>query len=120
MTLAIMIMAYTHFIDVRLHGFKHYFSSYFKPFKALFAINILEEVSTTLTLGLRLFGNIFAGEVMLALLASAVNKGILAAFFASMPLLIWQGFCIFIGVIQAYIFVALTMFYFGRRLSNVG
>ncbi|CRK83587.1 F0F1 ATP synthase subunit A [Neobacillus massiliamazoniensis] len=120
MTLAIMIMAYTHFIDVRLHGFKHYFSSYFKPFKALFAINILEELSTTLTLGLRLFGNIFAGEVMLAILASAVNKGILAAFFASMPLLIWQGFCIFIGVIQAYIFVALTMFYIGRRLSNVG
>jgi F-type H+-transporting ATPase subunit a len=117
MTLAIMIMAYTHFIDVRLHGFKHYFLSFFKPFKALFAINILEELSTTLTLGLRLYGNIFAGEVMLALLAGAINKGILFAAFASVPMLIWQGFCIFIGSIQAYIFVTLTMVYIGHRIT---
>lgn len=117
MTFAIMIMAYTHFIDIRLHGFKHYLLSFFRPYKALFAINILEEFSTTLTLGLRLFGNIFAGEVMLALLASSIEKGILFALLASFPMLIWQGFCLFIGAIQAYIFVTLTMVYIGHRLT---
>ncbi len=117
MTLAIMIMAYTHYIDIRLHGFKHYFTSFFKPFKALFIINLLEQFSTTLTLGLRLFGNIFAGEVMLSILASTVNKGVLYASFASAPMLIWQVFCIFIGSIQAYIFVTLTMVYIGQRVE---
>jgi F-type H+-transporting ATPase subunit a len=117
MTLAIMIMAYTHFIDIKLHGLKQYFLRFFKPFKALFVINILEELSTTVTLGLRLFGNIFAGEIMLALLAGAVNKGIMFAALASVPMIIWQAFCLFIGAIQAYIFVTLTMVYIGHRIT---
>ncbi|WP_419888792.1 F0F1 ATP synthase subunit A [Neobacillus niacini] len=117
MTLAIMIIAYTHFIDIRLHGFKHYFLSFFKPFKALFAINILEQFATTLTLGLRLFGNIYAGEVMLALLAGAVTHGFAIASLAIFPMLIWQAFCVFIGAIQAYIFVTLTMVYIAHRLT---
>lgn len=117
MTLAIMIMAYTHFIEIRLHGFKHYLLSFFKPFKALFPINVMEQLSTTLTLGLRLFGNIYAGEVMLALLASAVNNGFIMALLGSFPMILWQGFSIFIAVIQAYIFVTLTMVYIGQRTA---
>lgn len=117
MTLAIMIIAYTHFIDIRLHGFKHYVLSFFTPFKALFAINILEQFATTLTLGLRLFGNIYAGEVMLTILAGAVTHGFTAASLAVLPMLIWQAFCIFIGAIQAYIFVTLTMVYIAHRLT---
>ncbi|WP_462408874.1 F0F1 ATP synthase subunit A [Neobacillus sp. Marseille-QA0830] len=117
MTLAIMIIVYTHFIDIRTNGFKHYLLSFFKPFTALFPINILEQISTTLTLGLRLFGNIYAGEVMLALLASTVTHGIVTAFLVAVPMLIWQAFCIFIGAIQAYIFVTLTMVYISHRLT---
>ncbi|WP_231688060.1 F0F1 ATP synthase subunit A [Bacillus sp. FJAT-18017] len=117
MTLAIMIMAYTHFIDIRMHGFKHYFHSYFKPFKAFLPINILEQLSTTLPLGLRLFGNIYAGEVMLAILAGTMVSGFLPALLAALPMLIWQAFCLFIGAIQAYIFVTLTMVYIAHRLT---
>lgn len=115
MTLAIMIMVYTHFIDIRAHGFKSYVMGYFKPFKPLFIINLLEQLSTTLTLGLRLFGNIYAGEVMLGILVSSLQKGLLAALFATLPLALWQGYGIFIGAIQAYIFVTLTMVYIGHR-----
>lgn len=117
MTLAIMIIAYTHFIDIRLNGIKHYLTSFFKPFKALFAINLMEQFATTLTLGLRLYGNIYAGEVMLALLAGAVNQGFIVASLATFPMIIWQAFCLFIGAIQAYIFVTLTMVYIGQRLA---
>lgn len=117
MTLAIMIMTYTHFIDIRLHGFKHYLLSFFKPFKPLFVINITEQFCTTLTLGLRLYGNIYAGEVMLALLAGALNNGIIPAILAAFPMIIWQAFSIFIGAIQAYIFTTLTMVYIAHRLT---
>jgi F-type H+-transporting ATPase subunit a len=117
MTLAIMIIAYTYFIEIRLHGLKHFLVSFFKPFKFLFPINIIEQLATTLTLGLRLYGNIYAGEVMLALLASAVSHGLIISLLASIPMLIWQGFCLFIGTIQAYIFVTLTMVYIAHRLT---
>lgn len=117
MTLAIMIMVYTHFIEIRLHGFKHYFLSFFKPFKALFLINIMEQFCTTLTLGLRLFGNIYAGEVLLALLAGAVHNGFVIASLAVIPMILWQAFCLFIAAIQAYIFVTLTMVYIAQRTA---
>ncbi|RDU35352.1 ATP synthase F0 subunit A [Neobacillus piezotolerans] len=117
MTLAIMVMAYTHFIDIRMRGFKHYFLSYITPFKAFLPINILEQFCTTLTLGLRLFGNIYAGEAMLAILLESAVNGILPAILAAVPLLVWQAFCLFIGAIQAYIFVTLTMVYIAHRLT---
>lgn len=121
-----MMIVYTHFIDIRLNGFKSYLKSFFKPFKALFVINILEQFATTLTLGLRLFGNIYAGEVMLAILAGAVTNGfnsgwitgIGAGLLTAFPMIIWQAFCLFIGGIQAYIFVTLFMVYIGQRLNE--
>jgi F-type H+-transporting ATPase subunit a len=126
LTLAIMMIAYTHFLDLRLHGLKKYLLSFFKPFKALFLINILEQFATTLTLGLRLFGNIYAGEAMLAILAGAVNKGfqsgwlngIGAGLLTAAPMIIWQAFSLFIGAIQAYIFVTLFMVYIGQRVNE--
>ncbi|MCL6571668.1 MAG: F0F1 ATP synthase subunit A [Bacillus sp. (in: Bacteria)] len=117
-TLAIMIIFYSHYIDIRIHGIKHFFLSFFKPFKPLFIINIVEQFATTLTLGLRLFGNIYAGEVMLTLLAGTVSQGILVAALATIPMFIWQAFCIFIGAIQAYIFVTLTMVYIAHRIAD--
>ncbi|AGK52334.1 F0F1 ATP synthase subunit A [Bacillus sp. 1NLA3E] len=126
LTLAIMMIVYTHYIDIRLHGFKGYLLSFFKPFKALFLINILEQFASTLTLGLRLFGNIYAGEIMLGILAGAVTHGfdggvftgIGASLLTAGPMIIWQAFCLFIGGIQAYIFVTLFMVYVGQRVNE--
>lgn len=117
MTLAIMMIFYTHYINLRLHGLKQYLLGYFKPFKVLFPIILLEQISTTLTLGLRLFGNIYAGEVLLSILAAAVYKGITGIVFASVPMIMWQAFCVFIGILQAYLFVTLTMVYIGQRIN---
>lgn len=126
MTMAIMLIVYTHFIAIRTHGFKKFILSFFKPFKPLVVINILEQIATTLTLGLRLFGNIYAGEVMLVILMGAVSKGfdsglftgIGAGLLAAAPVIIWQAFCLFIGGIQAYIFVTLFMVYIGIRVKE--
>lgn len=126
MTLAIMLIVYTHFIHIKMHGFKRYFKSFFKPFKALFIINLIEQFATTLTLGLRLFGNIYAGEVMLAILAGAVTNGfdsglltgVGAGLLTAFPMIIWQAFCLFIAGIQAYIFVTLFMVYIGQRVNE--
>ena len=44
----------------------------------LFPLKIIEEFANTLTLGLRLYGNIYAGEVLLGLIAGLATSSILA------------------------------------------
>ncbi|MGM0904392.1 MAG: F0F1 ATP synthase subunit A [Bacillota bacterium] len=114
MTMSIMMIVYIHFIDIRLHGIKKYLLSYIKPIKVLLPINVLEQFSTSQTLGLRLFGNIYAGEVMLTLLASSIVSGLGMGLLAAVPMVLWQAFCIFI----AYLFVLLTMVYIGQRVNE--
>ena len=58
------------------------------------------------TLALRLFGNIFAGGIMLALI------GLIPAYAMWAPNLLWKAFDGIIGLIQAFIFALLTVLYF--------
>ncbi|HET6165198.1 MAG TPA: F0F1 ATP synthase subunit A, partial [Marmoricola sp.] len=55
---------------IRTRGFKGYFSHFVQPYPVLLPLNILEELVKPVTLALRLFGNIFAGGIMLALIAA--------------------------------------------------
>src|SRR5262249_10485857 len=53
---------------IRTKGVKGYFSHFVQPYPVLLPLNILEELVKPVTLALRLFGNIFAGGIMLALI----------------------------------------------------
>jgi F-type H+-transporting ATPase subunit a len=92
---------------IRQKGAKGYFKHFLEPYPALLPLNILEELTKPITLALRLFGNIFAGGIMLALI------GLIPAFAMWAPNLIWKLFDMFIGGIQAFIFALLTVLYFG-------
>jgi F-type H+-transporting ATPase subunit a len=119
MTLAVMVVVLSHFYGIRLKGFGEYGKDFFKPMWWLFPLKIIEEFANTLTLGLRLYGNIYAGEILLALLAGlAVNGGIGGTIGAIAPMLAWQGFSVFVGSIQAFIFCMLTMVYMAHKVSH--
>ncbi len=90
----------------------------FNQWDFLFPLKIIEEFSNTLTLGLRLYGNIYAGELLLALLAGLGTSGVFGAIGAIIPMLAWQGFSLFIGTIQAFIFTMLTMVYLSHKVSD--
>ncbi len=82
-------------------------------------VNIIEELANFLTLGLRIFGNIFAGELLLKLVAGvAFSHGALTIIPGFLLELLWQGFSVFIGSIQAYVFVTLTTVYISRKVSE--
>ncbi|WP_146552985.1 F0F1 ATP synthase subunit A [Rummeliibacillus sp. SL167] len=119
MTLAVMILVLSNYYGVKLRGMNHYIGSFTKPMFFLFPLKIIEEFANTLTLGLRLYGNIYAGEILLGLLAGLGTAwsgwGFLAA---AVPTLAWQGFSVFIGSIQAFIFVMLTMVYISHKVSE--
>ncbi|MDY0394227.1 F0F1 ATP synthase subunit A [Virgibacillus halophilus] len=117
LTMSVMVLVMSHYYGIKMRGVKAYGKGFFQPFIPFFPIKVLEEFSYTLTLGLRLFGNLYAGEVLLALLTGLVTTwgiGMLGV----IPLIVWQGFSIFIGGIQAFIFTMLSMVYISHKVNE--
>ncbi|MCM3764032.1 F0F1 ATP synthase subunit A [Neobacillus niacini] len=118
LTLATLIVGLSHYYGVKLKGTAAYGKEFFKPFWFMFPIKIIEEFANTLTLGLRLYGNIYAGEILLTLLAGGLATGVGGHLAAILPTLAWQGFSVFVGAIQAFIFTMLTMVYLSHKVSS--
>ncbi|MGE5713576.1 MAG: F0F1 ATP synthase subunit A [Betaproteobacteria bacterium] len=83
------------------------------PFLAFFNLlfNLIEYVSKPLSHSLRLFGNMYAGEIIFLLLWLLAATGIFGSIFAMILGLGWAIFHILIVVLQAYIFMMLTVVY---------
>lgn len=118
LTLATLIVGLSHFYGVKMKGAGAYGKEFFKPFWFMFPIKIIEEFANTLTLGLRLYGNIYAGEILLSLLAASLATGVGGTIAAALPMLVWQGFSVFVGAIQSFIFCMLTMVYLAHKVSS--
>ena len=112
-------MAAVAMVSVWAYGIKQkgvggYLRHFLEPYPVLLPLNILEELVKPITLALRLFGNIFAGGIMLALIAIMPWWGLPIANFA------WKAFDMVIGVIQAFIFALLTVLYFAMAGAGHG
>ena len=89
------------------------------PIGILLPINLLEEFTNYITLSLRLYGNIFAGEVLVLLIRQLAFSGGAFSFVSGVLLeIVWQGFSVFIGSIQAYVFVTLGMVYTSHKVVS--
>jgi F-type H+-transporting ATPase subunit a len=104
--LAAVTMVSVWVYGIRQKGARGYFKHFLEPFPVLLPLNILEELVKPITLALRLFGNIFAGGIMLALI------GLIPIAALWIPNLLWKSFDAAIGVIQAFIFALLAVLYF--------
>lgn len=106
--LAILMIVTAQIYAIKVHGFfgnaGRYFRNPFKDPAGAFEgiLEIFAEFSRTVALSLRLFGNVFAGEVLLVMIAFLTQY---AAVIALPPFYIFE---LFIGGIQAYIFFMLT------------
>lgn len=118
MTLAAMVIALTHYNGIKLRGAAGYGKTFLQPLPGLLPINIISEFASTLTLGLRLYGNIYAGEVLIGLIAGLGVSSIFGLFGAVIPGIAWMGFSIFVGGIQSFIFVMLTMVYMSSKVAT--
>ncbi len=125
MALSLTVFALIVYYNIKVKGAKGYLKMFlFHPFgKYLVPVNIvmtaIEELAKPLSLGLRLFGNMFAGELvflLIALLGGAATIG--AALFFIVPLQVlldlgWLIFHVLIITLQAFIFMVLTIVYLG-------
>ena len=113
LAMALLVIVWVHVESVRARGFRGYFSHYKEPYLALTPINIIEEITKPITLTFRLFGNLFSGALMIAVMVA-----LLPVFVAPFGEIIWKPFELFIGLIQAYIFMLLTILYFAFATSS--
>lgn len=85
-----------------------------------FALNLIEFAAKTVSLGMRLFGNMYAGELVFMLIAllggaAALSMGGAFAFLGHILAgTIWAIFHILIVLLQGFIFMMLTLIYIGQ------
>jgi len=114
--LALFVVLMSHAIGVRKMGLK-YFRRFLMPvitgMKPIdFFVGILEfisEFAKIISLSFRLFGNIFAGQVLLFVMA------FLVAFLLPLP---FMGLELFVGFMQAFVFAILTFIYFEQATHS--
>lgn len=86
----------------------------FQPIWFLFPINLIGEIATPVSMSLRLFGNVMAGTVMMAL-----YYGLLPIFAKiGIPAALHVYFDLFSGAIQAYVFAMLTMVFITQKIDG--
>lgn len=89
------------------------FGIYLLPFNII--LNLVEYISKAFSLGMRLFGNMFAGELIFCLIALLGATGTLWGFGLHwLAGSAWAIFHILIIVLQGYIFMTLTLVYLGQ------
>ncbi len=114
-TLALGIIAvfFVNIVGIAAIGFWKYMGKFFSLKGPLeFFVGILEfisEIARMISFSFRLFGNVFAGEVLLAII------GLLAPYFAPVPFL---GLEVFVGFIQALVFAMLMMVFVSIAVSH--
>lgn len=107
--LAVIVFLAVPFFGISAQGLRGYLLDYFRPSPLLFPLHVISELSRTLALAFRLFGNIMSGHLLVAILIS------LSGFLVPMP---FMALDLFIGVLQAYIFAVLTIVFVGAALGH--
>lgn len=112
LAMAVAITLYTHIVGIR-SGLKGYIGHYFKPMFLMLPIHLIETISKPLTHGMRLWANLFAGEILITIMITEGSPLITGA-----PVIVWMGFSLFVGAIQAYIFTVLANVYIAQQMDH--
>ncbi len=106
--LAILVFLSTHWFGIRIQGPKAYLHHFLSPSPILLPFNLISEITRTIALAVRLFGNMMSLE-MAALLILLV-----AGFLAPVPIMMLH---IVEALVQAYIFGMLALIYIAGSLQ---
>jgi len=130
MAMSLTVFALIIFYNIKVKGLGGYLKMFlFHPFGKFFVpvnivMTIIEELAKPLSLGLRLFGNLFAGELvfmLIALIGGTMAVGAAAAFWLPLQTLLDLGWLIFhllVITLQAFIFMVLTIVYLGMAHTS--
>ena len=108
--LACVVFASVHWYGIRIHGLTRYLRHYLEPNPLLLPFHIVSEISRTVALAVRLFGNIFSLET------AALLVLLVAGFLVPVPVLLLH---IVEALVQAYIFGMLALIYVAGGVQSM-
>jgi F-type H+-transporting ATPase subunit a len=110
---ALTVVIFTHVIGVKFHGpkyIKHFLGPIWWLSPLIFVVEVIGHAARVLSLSIRLFGNIFGEELVLAILMLLAGL-----YLAPLPIM-FLG--LFTGGVQAFIFCLLAMMYFAGAIEH--
>ncbi len=107
--IAFLVFLSVHWYGIRIQGLKNYLLHYLKPSPLLLPFNLISEVTRTIALAVRLFGNMMSLEMVALLIL------IVAGFLVPVPILMLH---IVEALVQAYIFGMLALIYVAGGLQS--
>lgn len=123
-TLGLAIITFVTFVwwAIRLHGPIGYLKElvgeprYMAPL--MFPIHLISELSRLVSLSMRLFGNVFAGEVLLATMLALTTAAVFVLPLAFFVPAVFLGLELIFGAVQALVFALLTMTYITMAIAE--
>jgi F-type H+-transporting ATPase subunit a len=109
----LIIFVTTHILGFKFHGlnyYKHFLGPVWWLIPLIAPIEIISHLARILSLSIRLFGNIMAKETLLGILFLLAG-----AFFAPLPILCLG---VFVSIVQALVFVLLSILYFSASMEH--
>lgn len=103
----------THILGVKFHGIgyiKHFLGPIPWLIPLMFPIELISHLARILSLSIRLFGNIMAKETLLGILFMLAG-----AYFAPLPILVLG---VFVSIVQAMVFLLLSILYFSASMEH--
>ncbi len=124
MCLSITTFVLTQFFGIKSKGVVNFGKGFLQPMPFLLPLNIIGELANPISLGFRLFGNIVAGVIIMALLYGALG-GLTESLFgltiplfqAGVPAVLHIYFDMFAGLLQSFIFTMLTMVFISGAME---
>jgi F-type H+-transporting ATPase subunit a len=123
-TLGLAIVAFVMFVywGIRAHGAGGYLKElmgqplYMAPL--MLPINLISEFSRLISLSMRLFGNIFAGEVLIATMLALTTAAVFVLPLAFFVPALFLGLELLFGLVQALVFALLAMTYISTAIAE--
>ena len=107
--LALIVFCATIFYGVRTRGLRSYLATFAEPTWVMIPLNVVEQITRTFSLVVRLFGNVMSGVFVVGIVLS------LAGLLVPIPLMALD---LLTGAVQAYIFTVLAMVFIGAALAE--
>lgn len=107
--LALVVFAATIFFGISQRGLTGYLATFAEPSWVMIPLNLVEQITRTFSLIVRLFGNIMSGVFVVGIVLS------LAGLFVPIPLMALD---LLTGAVQAYIFAVLATVFIGAAVGE--
>lgn len=120
-TFALITFFLIHYNGIKTNGLSH-FKGLFEPFVFMFPMNVFGELAIPISLSVRLFANILSGLFIMTMVYAVIMMlntfagglfGIGTIVNIGINPLLHGFFDVFVGILQAYVFMVLTLFFIG-------